>query len=95
MKRASLLLRVKNGRTRRGLTTQPSQTYNGTTNKLTGVNMKSNKAPVFDTKIVLSTEDDAFAVATLIHQLGYLPGVYFAKDGKYSVQFNQAKKVSA
>ena len=39
MKRASLLLRVKNGKTRRGLTTQPSRSYTGTTNKLTGVNM--------------------------------------------------------
>jgi hypothetical protein len=40
MKRASLLLRVKNGKTRRDLTSQPSQTYNGATNKLTGVNME-------------------------------------------------------
>ena len=39
MKRASLLLRAKNGKTRRGLTTQPSRSYTGTTNKLTGVNM--------------------------------------------------------
>jgi len=40
MKRASSLLRVKNGETRRYLTTQPSRSYTGTTNKLTGVNMK-------------------------------------------------------
>jgi len=50
------------------------------------------KAPVFDTKIVLSTEDDAFAVANLLGELGYLPGVYFAKDGKFSVQFNKTKR---
>jgi hypothetical protein len=51
-----------------------------------------NKGPVFDTKVVLSSEDDAFAVANLLGELGYLPGVYFAKDGKYSVQFNKTKK---
>ena len=41
MKRANSLLRVKNGKTRRDLTTQPSRSYTGTTNKLTGVNMKN------------------------------------------------------
>ena len=41
MKRASSLLRVKNGKTRRDLTSQPSRSYTGTTNKLTGVNMEN------------------------------------------------------
>jgi len=48
MKKASSLLRAKNGKTRRGLTSQPSQTYNGTTNKLTGVNMKKQAAQLND-----------------------------------------------
>ena len=57
--------------------------------------MKSTKAPVFDTQVILSSEDDAFAVANLLGELGYLPGVYFAKDGKYSVKLNKARKITA
>ena len=60
--------------------------------ELEGEGQRMKRAPVFDTKIVLSTEDDAFAVANLLGELGYLPGVYFAKDGKYSVQFNKTKR---
>jgi len=35
------LLRVKNGKTRRDLTSQPSRSYTGNTNKLTGVKMSN------------------------------------------------------
>jgi hypothetical protein len=48
MKKASLLLRVKNGKTRRGLTSQPSRSYTDTTNKLTGVNMTKQATQLND-----------------------------------------------
>ena len=51
-----------------------------------------DKAPIFNTKIVLSTNNDAYAVANLLNELGYLPAIYFEKNGKYNVQFNKTEK---
>jgi len=51
-----------------------------------------DKAPIFNTKIVLSTNNDAYAIANLLNELGYLPAIYFEKNGKYNVQFNKTEK---
>ena len=50
-----------------------------------------DKAATYNTKIVLSSQNDAYAVANLLYELDYLPAVYFAKDGTYIVEFNKTK----
>ena len=87
MKRASSLLRVKNGKTRRGLTSQPSRSYTGTTNKLAGVNMENKNHRLNELTELLK---DTWNVNALEASVGLLSTL--ANDDQLDVLIAELKK---
>ena len=87
MKKASSLLRVKNGKTRRGLTSQPSRSYTGPTNKLTGVNMTKQAKQLNDLSALLKLRWQDSAVEATV---GLLSTV--VTDKQIQVLINNLRK---